>query len=310
MIVIVGAGLAGLVCARELDRLGVGDYLLLEAEDEPGGRVRSVVTPDGFVLDRGFQVLLDSYPAVRRQLNIAALIPRYLESGAIMHDRGETWTMADPRRHPADLPESLFGSAFPFRDKLRLVRLVAELLASTDHSLLAGSASDHDCSTAHFLWMRGFSSQIVERFFRPFFGGVFLNDQLGTSAALFRYYLKKFATGRVLLPACGIGEIPRQLARGLPAGKLRLGCRVERLELLGHGADALVTATGERIAFDALLLATDAPGHRAVAGASRPRRCRPTGRRRFISRRRLPSTKGRCSRCPPAAGDWSAISCS
>ena len=259
MIVIVGAGLAGLVCARELERLGVDDYLLLEAEDEPGGRVRSITSPDGFILDRGFQVLLDSYPAVRRHLDLATLNPRYLESGAVIHDRDETWTMADPRRHPADLPEALFGSAFPLRDKLRLVGLVMELLASTDHSLLARTTSGHDTSTAHFLWMRGFSPQIIERFFRPFFGGVFLDDQLGTSAALFRYYLKKFATGRVLLPARGIGEIPRQLARALAPGKLRFGCRVERLELLGHGADALVTSSGERIELDGLLLATDAP---------------------------------------------------
>ncbi len=259
MIVIVGAGLAGLICARELERLGVGDYLLLEAEAEPGGRVRSAVSPEGFVLDRGFQVLLDSYPAVTRHLDIAALHPRYLESGARLHDQGETWTMADPRRHPLDLPDSVFGSAFPFSDKWRLVRLVGELLMTPDDSLLAGTTSDRDCSTAHFLWMRGFSPRIIERFFRPFFGGVFLDDPLGTSAALFRYYLKKFAAGRTLLPARGIGEIPRQLAAGLSAGKLRPGCRVERLELLGHGADALRTTTGERIAFDALLLATDAP---------------------------------------------------
>ena len=260
MIVIVGAGLAGLVCARELARLGVGDYLLLEAESEPGGRVRTAVSPGGFVLDRGFQVLLDSYPAVRRQLDIDALNPRYLESGAIIHDGGESWTLADPRRHPADLPATVFGAAFPWGDKLRLARLVVELLGTPDDSLLAGTTSGGDVSTAHYLWMRGFSPRIIERFFRPFFGGVFLDNKLGTSAALLRYYLKKFSTGRALLPARGIGEIPRQLASGLPPGKLRLGCRVERLELLGNKAGTLVTAAGERIECDQLLLATDAPG--------------------------------------------------
>ncbi len=259
MIVIVGAGLAGLVCARELERLGVGDWVLLEAETEPGGRVRSAISPEGFVLDRGFQVLLDSYPAVRRQLDIPALNPRYLESGAILHDRGEAWTMADPRRYPADLPGTVFGKAFPLADKLRLVRLVTELLLIPDDSLLADTASESDSSTAHFLWMRGFSPQITERFFRPFFGGVFLDEKLGTSAALFRYYLKKFATGRALLPARGIGEIPRQLAAGLPHGKLCLGCRVERLVFLGGNVAALVTTTGERVECDAVLLATDAP---------------------------------------------------
>ena len=273
MIVIVGAGLAGLVCARELERLGVSDYLLLEAEDAPGGRVRSHRSPDGFVLDRGFQVLLDSYPAVRRHLDIAALEPRYLESGAIIHDQGQTWTLADPRRHPADLPEDVFGAAFPLTDKLRLVRLLTEVLAASGDGILADTASDHDCSTAHFLWMRGFSPAIIERFFRPFFGGVFLDEKLGTSAALFRYYLKKFATGRTLLPARGMGEIPRQLAAGIPVGKMRLGCRVERLEHLGNGADALMTTAGERIAFDHLLLATEAPATARLL--DRPLRSKP-----------------------------------
>ena len=259
MILIVGAGLAGLVCAKELERLGVTDYLLVEAESEPGGRVRSTVTLEGFVLDRGFQVLLDSYPAVKKHLDIPALEPRYFDSGAILQDQGQSWTVADPRRHPTKLPASAFGSEFTAKDKAKLALLAAQVIASRDNGLLNESASDRDYSTAHFLWLRGFSPKIIERFFRPFFGGVFLDEKLGTSAGLFKYYLKKFATGRALLPAKGIGEIGRQLAGKLSAGKLRLGCRVERLERLGDGADAAVTETGERIGFDHLLLAAEAP---------------------------------------------------
>ena len=259
MILIVGAGLAGLVCAKELERLGVTDYLLVEAEAEPGGRVRSRVTPEGFVLDRGFQVLLDSYPAVRRHLDLKALEPRYFDSGAILQDQGQSWTVADPRRHPTKLPTSAFGSEFTASDKAKLALLAAQVIASRDNGLLNECASDRDYSTAHFLWLRGFSPKVIERFFRPFFGGVFLDEKLGTSAGLFKYYLKKFATGRALLPARGIGEVGRQLAGKLAGGKLRLACRVERLELLGDGADAAVTDTGERIAFDHLLLATEAP---------------------------------------------------
>lgn len=258
-IVIVGAGLAGLVCARELARLGVTDFLLLEAETEPGGRVRSQVSPEGFVLDRGFQVLLDSYPAVRKHLDIPALEPRYFDRGAILQDQGESWVVADPRRHPTRLPASAFGGAFTSGDRAKLALLATGLFTTRDGSLLSECASDRDYSTAHFLWLRGFSPKIIERFFRPFFGGVFLDEKLSTSAGLFRYYLKKFATGRALLPAKGIGEITRQLASRLPEGTLRLGCWVERLALLGPGADAVVTTTGERIEFDRLLLATEGP---------------------------------------------------
>ena len=259
MIVIVGAGLAGLVCAKCLAEAGVRDFVVLEAEAAPGGRVRSQRTPDGFILDRGFQVLLDSYPAVRRHLDLPALRPRYFESGAILHDRGRSWTVADPRQCPRDLPVTALGGMFPLADKARLVALVGELLLTPDDRLLAACAASADVSTAHFLWARGFSAAITERFFRPFFGGVFLDEKLGTSAGLFRYYLKKFATGRALVPAGGIGEIPRQLARRLPAGALRLGCRVERLARVGDQIEAVRTDQGDEIPCETLLLATDAP---------------------------------------------------
>lgn len=46
-ILIIGAGLTGLSCARHLGR----DYLLLEKESEPGGIVRTRVRPGGFLCD-------------------------------------------------------------------------------------------------------------------------------------------------------------------------------------------------------------------------------------------------------------------
>lgn len=259
MIVIVGAGLSGLICAKELLRRKIDGFLLLEKESEPGGRVRSEVTPEGFVLDRGFQVLLDSYPAVKRHLDLGALEPRYFESGAVIADNGKRWTAAHPLRQPYDLLESALGEYLPVRDKARLIALVAEVLVTPDAVLGAATRSGADVSTAQFLWRRGFSPLALERFFRPFFGGVFLDNQLGTSAALFRYYLKKFATGQALLPARGIGQIPRQLAASIPAFKLRFSCGVERISLSGDRADAVVTSDGEVIPLDLLVLCTDEP---------------------------------------------------
>lgn len=259
MIVIVGAGLAGLVCAKELARRGVRDFLVLEAENAPGGRVRSLQTDDGFILDHGFQVLLDSYSAARRHLDIAALEPRYFDSGAIFFDAEQSWTVAHPMRHPSDAWVSATGTMLPAVDKARLVALVLELMATSDERLLAEAASDRDVSAAHYLWRRGFSTVTIERFFRPFFGGVFLDNKLASSAALLRYYLKKFATGRALLPARGMGEIPRQLAASLPVGTLRLNCRVRAIERVGDRADAVRTDKGERIPCEQLILATEAP---------------------------------------------------
>lgn len=269
MILIIGAGLAGLVCARELQRAGA-EFLLLEGEGEPGGRVRSRVTPAGFTLDRGFQVLLDSYPAARRQLDIAALQPRYFDRGAILCDAGRKWALAHPLHHPGDLPQTLFSQVFPLADRLRLAALVAELLATPDAKLLAEGRSPRDVSTAHFLLRRGFSPKIVERFLRPFFGGVLLENRLATSASLFRYYLKKFAAGRALLPARGMGEISRQLASGLSPAALRLHCRVQRICAAGDSVREVVTDSGERIPCSRLVVATDAPASARLLGLPAP----------------------------------------
>ena len=55
-VAIVGAGLAGLACAQDLTRAGV-ECTVLEASDGVGGRVRTDAI-DGYLLDRGFQILL------------------------------------------------------------------------------------------------------------------------------------------------------------------------------------------------------------------------------------------------------------
>ncbi len=81
-VVVVGAGLAGLACAQDLARAGV-ECVVLEASDGVGGRVRTDAV-DGYLLDRGFQILLTAYPEVRRRLDLAALDLRTFEPGAVV----------------------------------------------------------------------------------------------------------------------------------------------------------------------------------------------------------------------------------
>src|SRR5690349_17545263 len=95
-VVIVGAGLAGLTCARELARKGI-EVLVLEANDGVGGRVRTDRV-DGFTLDRGFQVLFTAYPAVRRQLDTPRLRLRYFEPGALIAKGSRRYLLTDPLR--------------------------------------------------------------------------------------------------------------------------------------------------------------------------------------------------------------------
>lgn len=67
-VVIIGAGLAGFACARRLTEANV-PVLVLEAQDQVGGRVRTD-RMDGFLLDRGFQVFLTACPCGRRRATI------------------------------------------------------------------------------------------------------------------------------------------------------------------------------------------------------------------------------------------------
>ena len=70
-IIIIGGGLSGLTAARQIHQKGI-DFLLLEASDRIGGRIKTDEI-NGFRLDHGFQVLLTAYPEARRWLDYTKL---------------------------------------------------------------------------------------------------------------------------------------------------------------------------------------------------------------------------------------------
>jgi phytoene dehydrogenase-like protein len=249
MILVVGAGLAGLSCALALHRAG-RDFLLLDAAPEVGGRLRTTHR-DGFTLDHGFQVVLSSYPAVSEIVDILSLQPRWFESGALIHHSGKFSRLASPLENPL---AAISTDALPFGDKLRLAGLGAEVLLASDRDLLAGCGSSRDISTLDFLEQRGFSTQFFTRFAQPFFGGVLLDNDLTTSAALFRYYLKKFSTGRAWIPSGGIQAFPEAIACQIPPEKLCLNSKATAID-----SNRLILESGEILPFTRLVLALDEP---------------------------------------------------
>ena len=268
MIVIVGAGLSGLSCATELHRQG-RPFLLLDAADAPGGRLRTSFR-DGFTLDHGFQVVLSSYSAVAKVVDIPALKPRYFESGALLAHGGRLTHLANPLRHPHALVEDLTTTAFSLRDKLLLGALVTRAVISSDSLLLSRCARRDDLSTQDFLRRFGFGALFVARFAKPFFGGVLLDGDLATSAGLFLYYLKKFTTGRAWLPAGGIAALPAQMASALPPNSLRLRTRVISLDIKNDRACGVTLQHGERIAASTIVLALDEPSICHLLGRPSP----------------------------------------
>ena len=266
-VLIVGAGMAGLACATALHRARK-PFLLLEAANAVGGRIRTDLTPDGFRLDRGFQVLLSAYPEVRRQIRLEGLHPRAFRSGAVIRLPDGTEThLPDPLKNPMALPAALFSPIGSFTDKLRIARLVLELLPKNTSALLEGNS----ISTLTYLRASGWSDRMVERFFIPFFGGVFLDRTLSTDSRFFRFVFQQFVLGRALLPALGMQSLPEQLASGLPREKIRLNSPVEKVETAGihlrdgsalEGSAVVVAVEGHSLQS----LLPDSPNQPASAG--------------------------------------------
>ncbi len=263
-VVVVGAGLAGLICALSLHEAGQR-VLVLETSDGVGGRVRSDLDREGFVLDRGFQVLLDAYPAARRWVDHPALRPMAFDAGAHVWSGKRLLPLADPFRHPSNALRDLTSPVFPLADKLRLARLGGRVLRAEWQSAAEAAAEAGDIAAAELLWGEGFTPAFVDRFARPFWGGILLDPSLASAAGPLLFTLKMFLTGRAVLPAEGVGMMPAHLARRLPSTSIRLRTDVEGL-VREDGAVRGVRIGGETIRAAAVVVATDPPTARRLTG--------------------------------------------
>ncbi len=258
MIVIIGAGLAGLTCAKILAERGQ-KVVVLEASDAVGGRVRTDVTDDGYRLDRGFQVLFTAYAAAKRHLDYDKLKQRLFEPGAILVKNGKQYEISDPLRDPASLLPSVVNPLISPIDKARTLALVAQVARLKTREIFAGAGQPDgkDETTESYLRRLGFSDNgFIDMFIRPFYGGIFLDRTLSTSARMFQFTFKMLAEGNIIIPAEGIQGIPEQLAEALPEGAIRFGARVGEVLVNDNRVTGVRLESGEQLDADQVVVAT------------------------------------------------------
>ncbi len=167
-----------------------------------------------------------------------------------------------PLRDPKALMPTLLSDAATFQDKLRTVELAVKNLAG-------GQEGEADTSTLEYLESSGLSKRYIDSFYKPFYGGVFLSRSLYTSSRVFRFTFRMLATGRTVVPARGMAEIPKQLATHLPIGTILLNSPVDSLLRDGDRV-AGVKASGEEHEADAVVVATEAPVAGELTGEAVP----------------------------------------
>jgi protoporphyrinogen oxidase len=152
--------------------------------------------------------------------------------------------VADPFRHPIDGVKSLLTPIGSLGDKLRVGMMRMGLLSS--------KSIPDNCTTLDALNKMGFSDSMIDRFWKPFMRGVFLENELSTTIRKFEETFRFFSKGDTVLPKNGIGEIPRQLAGKIPNDRILLETEISKV-----GPNSVESSDGTKWEGKAVVLATE-----------------------------------------------------
>ena len=247
-VIIIGAGLAGLSCARILQKQGI-HYLLLDGAEKVGGRIRTDVV-EGFQLDRGFQVLQTAYPDAKQILSYPNLKLKSFFPGAMIRYQDKSHRLADPFRDLYTAAKGLFSPIGSLKDKLLVGILRTQVAFETIEKLL----QKPEVTTLQRLKTFGFSDAIIDRFFKPLYSGIFLENELSTSSRAFDFNFRMMALGDICLPSEGMEAIPRQLLTMLDSARIRLNSKVASLS-----ENKVILTSGEAFTAPKIVLAVDQP---------------------------------------------------
>jgi phytoene dehydrogenase-like protein len=248
-ITIIGAGISGLTAAVYLHQKGY-KVQILEASDRAGGRIKTDII-DGFRLDRGFQVLLTEYPETKALLDYKKLnLKRFLPGATVLYDGGQ-FEITDPFRRPTALFATLFAPVGSLKDKINTFFLKNKLVKITIPEVF----KQPEIETIAQLEKYGFSQKMIDRFYKPFFSGIFLENDLKTSSNMFDFVMKLFSEGDAAIPALGMEEIPKQLVAMLPENSIQYNVKVTSID-----NNKIICENGTTLEVDKIVIATEAIG--------------------------------------------------
>ncbi len=247
---VIGAGIAGLICARALEESGFS-VRVLEASNRVGGRVGTDLV-DGYRCDRGLQWFDPEDGDLRACFDVAALNPRPIERGLVLANP-EGYRIL--QRTQASVIATLRSGLGQPQDVARLVRWTDPLRKSQER-LLSGA----DMNLAESLDRNNISGRIREEVLRPFFRLVFADEDLSTSYQYVMLTLQKLMSGYPALPALGMQALPNQLVHRLDR-PVELGVEVLSLSRSSSEEVRISTSAGE-VQSRAAVVATD-PGSAA-----------------------------------------------
>lgn len=248
-IAIIGTGLSGLAAGIELSQNTDLEIHYFEKNESVGGRVNTQIK-DGFILDKGFQVILSGYPHFKEYIHNVST--RALARGATFVIEGE----------PITVDFSLKG-AVSFLKNWRKIGTVSDFVKLIS-SVYAKPSKNIRTSLDLISSMR-FSEKFRKNFLEPFFRGVLNSTSIETNVSYFTFLLKMFSQGPVVVPVAGMNEMPRSMQRSLETKSnviFSFGKTISEIT-----SKSIRSSDGDLMEFDHVICATDVWTLPKIAGA-------------------------------------------